>query len=227
MKKFVSKFVAAATLSLAMVFGSAVAFAGTGAVSASASSKAPKAGEKVSFTITFAAEEKIAGVQGHVAASDNLVFDQASISLKGAGEARADAFADAVNRNGAKETVTVTYTYTVKEDAKEGEPVSFKATSLQAFNGDAADITLSASSVEASAKVGAAAATDPEETQKPDQTPGGTQTPGDAQKPADDSGKDDVPKTGDASMPVWPFAAAIVLAGAGAAAVAKRKSVQR
>lgn len=218
MKKFVSKIVVAATLAMTLMVSS-VAFAAGTSVSVKAGA-APKAGEQVKFTVSFDSAEEMRGVQADVKASDNLEFVSASANAANwYGKPKAAGFALAAEKDDALKSVTVTYTYKVKADAKAGDALKFDISGVVVgdINGNALEATVSSDS--ATVKVADATVAP---TNKPADKPQSTDKPA-----TGNDKKDDVPKTGDTTTPVWPFVA-VLAACAGVATVAlKKKGLQK
>lgn len=218
MKKFVSKIVVAATLAMTLMVSS-VAFAAGTSVSVKAGA-APKAGEQVQFSVSFNSSEKIGGVQANVKASSNLEFVKAEANTAWIGAKKEVGFALAGDKNAAVNDVTVTYTYKVKADAKAGDEVKFEISNVILSNDTGSD-ALEATIVNSSAAVKVADAT-VAPTTKPTDKPQSTNKPA-----AGNDKKDDVPKTGDTTTPVWPFVAVLAVCAGVAVVALKKKSLQK
>lgn len=207
------------------------AFAAEAGVSvAPSSSDTIQPGQEITFTITVTGTEGVTGLQADVEASPNLTFKSASkpasVEMMGTVDAEQIVLARSTN-DGIGKNLVLTYVYTVNSDATPGDVVTFNLKNILANDSkkDASGTTV----VHIGSFDGTASATwmvsvkvaepepEPEPEPKPEPEPQPQPEPEPEAAPAPAPVKDDVPKTGDESLPVWPFVAlaAVVCVEAG------------
>lgn len=228
----------AAVLSIVMIMGiSSIAFAAD-AASFTAGVSGPtsvKQGDTVQYKVTFTVNSgEGMGAFDAAVSTSGLSVQSASVT---SGQSFFTASCDASNIVLANDTNvvnaggSVTVTYTAKVTAQPGGAVSFGISGVHG-GGRVAGVATPATYTGGSPSVSGTVATDPvpptdepaPPTDQPTDQPTSDPT---AQPSASASAKaddlDDVPKTGDTSMPVWPFVAmGIAAAGVLAFAVGKK-----
>ena len=114
-----------------------VAFAAA-TVKVTPSSSVVSPGEKISFSITINnPDTKVSGAQGKIDVSNNITyFDATRDNDKITSPNGENAFAIAGPSSGAKESLTITYIYTVKNDATPGSQINFTVSQLHGTTGD-------------------------------------------------------------------------------------------
>ena len=114
-----------------------VAFA-TATVKVTPSSSVVSPGEEISFSITINnPDTKVSGAQGKIDISNNITYvDATRDNDKITAPNGENAFAIAGPSSGAKESLTITYIYTVKSDATPGSEINFTVSELHGTTGD-------------------------------------------------------------------------------------------